>query len=141
MLPQRLHWANASGRGRPVPLPGTEFHLPLDTLIVAIGERPDTVVFFQIPNARYVLCDVAFWDIYYEHCSYFTKGSLARLFRQAGFEVRDGDAWRALDLSMDPKESVMLRRKAGSMPSSTSPASGRCCAASRRRSPSPCSPT
>ena len=31
---------DASGRGRPVPLPGTEFHLPLDTLIVAIGERP-----------------------------------------------------------------------------------------------------
>ena len=36
---------------------------------------------------RYVLCDVAFWDIYYEHCSYFTKGSLARLFRANGFEV------------------------------------------------------
>ncbi|HQM32020.1 MAG TPA: FAD-dependent oxidoreductase [Candidatus Hydrogenedentes bacterium] len=33
---------DASGRGRPVPLPGTEFHLPLDTLIVAIGERPDS---------------------------------------------------------------------------------------------------
>jgi ABC-type hemin transport system substrate-binding protein len=34
-----------------------------------------------------VLQDLAFEDIYYEHCSYFTQGSLARLFRSCGFEV------------------------------------------------------
>ncbi|CUS02037.2 C-methyltransferase [Candidatus Promineifilum breve] len=61
----------------------------------SIGDNGDTVVFFQIPNARYVLCDVAFWDIYYEHCSYFTKGSLARLFRANGFEVKN--LWTAYD--------------------------------------------
>lgn len=61
----------------------------------SIGDNGDTVVFFQIPNARYVLCDVAFWDIYYEHCSYFTKGSLARLFRANGFEVKD--LWTVYD--------------------------------------------
>jgi len=33
---------DASGRRRPVPVPGTEFDLPLDTLIVAIGERPNS---------------------------------------------------------------------------------------------------
>jgi len=32
---------DASGRRKPVPLPGSEFHLALNTLIVAIGERPD----------------------------------------------------------------------------------------------------
>ena len=57
------------------------------TLRRSIGDKHETTIFFQIPNARYVLCDVAFWDIYYEHCSYFTKGSLARLFRANGFEV------------------------------------------------------
>lgn len=50
--------------------------------------RP-TTVFFQIPELRRVLTDVAFWDIYYEHCSYFTQGSLARIFRKSGFLVRD----------------------------------------------------
>lgn len=55
----------------------------------AIGDRLDTVVCFQIPNGRYVLGDLAFWDVYYEHCSTFTHGSLARLFRQERFEVTD----------------------------------------------------
>jgi NADPH-dependent glutamate synthase beta subunit-like oxidoreductase len=38
----RLGEVDASGRRRPVPVPGTEFTLPLDTLIVAIGERPES---------------------------------------------------------------------------------------------------
>jgi hypothetical protein len=36
-----------------------------------------------------VLREGAFWDLYYEHCSYFTPGSLARLFRAAAFELID----------------------------------------------------
>lgn len=53
----------------------------------AIGERVGTNVFFQIPEAGRILRDCAFEDIYYEHCSYFSPGSLARLFRANGFEV------------------------------------------------------
>ena len=53
----------------------------------SIGDNKDVIVFFQIPEARRVLRDMAFWDIYYEHCSYFSKGSLARLFRSQGFDV------------------------------------------------------
>jgi len=33
---------DASGRRRPVPVPGSEFSISLNTLIVAIGERPDS---------------------------------------------------------------------------------------------------
>jgi hypothetical protein len=40
-----------------------------------------------VPNAAYILREQAFWDIYYEHCSYFSPGSLARLFRRCGFDV------------------------------------------------------
>jgi len=90
-------------------------HIPnvgefIATIRRSIGDRPDTTIFFQIPNARYVLCDVAFWDIYYEHCSYFTKGSLARLFRQAGFEVRD--LWTAYD-----DQNLMIEARPASAPS------------------------
>lgn len=65
-------------------LPTHEF---VRTVRGSVGERPETVVFFQVPNAQYVLKDLAFWDVYYEHCSYFTAGSLARLFRRCGFDV------------------------------------------------------
>jgi hypothetical protein len=52
-----------------------------------IGNRRDVTVFFELPDMERVLIDGAFWDIYYEHCTYFTRGSLARLFRATGFEV------------------------------------------------------
>ena len=55
----------------------------------AIGDRPSTVVLFELPDVQRILDEVAFWDIYYEHCSYFSLGSLARLFRATGFEVLD----------------------------------------------------
>jgi SAM-dependent methyltransferase len=52
-----------------------------------LDSRPETVVLFELPDVLRVLRECAFWDIYYEHCSYFTPGSLARLFRATGFEV------------------------------------------------------
>ena len=53
----------------------------------SIGDRLNTAVVFEIPDTSRVLKDLAFEDIYYEHCSYFTPGSLARLFRSCGFEI------------------------------------------------------
>ena len=55
----------------------------------AIGDRKETAIFFEVPDVTRVLRELAFWDIYYEHCSYFSLGSLARLFRSAGFNVLD----------------------------------------------------
>jgi SAM-dependent methyltransferase len=52
-----------------------------------IGNRKETLVLFELPDVVRVLKEGAFWDIYYEHCSYFSPGSLARLFRAAGFDV------------------------------------------------------
>jgi len=55
----------------------------------SISRRFDTIVFFEVPDTTRVMRELAFWDIYYEHCSYFTLGSLARLFRICKFEVTD----------------------------------------------------
>ena len=55
----------------------------------AIRDHLDTAVFFQVPDAVRILRELAFWDVYYEHCSYFSLGSLGRLFHSCGFEVLD----------------------------------------------------
>ncbi len=52
-----------------------------------IGDRRHVNVYFELPDMERVLEHGVFWDIYYEHCTYFTRGSLARLFRETRFEV------------------------------------------------------
>jgi 2-polyprenyl-3-methyl-5-hydroxy-6-metoxy-1,4-benzoquinol methylase len=69
-------------------------HIPtpnkfLSNVREAIGDRTDTIVFFEVPNSLYSLRDMGIWDIIYEHCSYFTESSLARIFLKAGFDILD----------------------------------------------------
>lgn len=52
-----------------------------------LAVHPQAIVYFEVPNALYTLRDLGIWDILYEHCSYFTAGSLTRLFERAGFQV------------------------------------------------------
>ena len=67
----------------------------VSTIRRSIGSRSKTVVFFQVPETTRILEERAFWDIYYEHCSYFGIGSLGRLFRHCGFKVND--IWQDFD--------------------------------------------
>jgi SAM-dependent methyltransferase len=58
-------------------------------LRASLAGSPGVRVLCEVPDVGRVLHDGAFWDVYYEHCSYFTPGSLARLFRDCGFAVDD----------------------------------------------------
>ncbi len=67
-------------------------HIPdtahfVGTVRRAIGRHLDTTIFFQIPDVRRILQERAFWDLYYEHCSYFSPASLRYLFESQGFNV------------------------------------------------------
>jgi SAM-dependent methyltransferase len=67
-------------------------HIPqtlelVKTIRKSLDNRSDGLAFIQVPNFDYVLRDQAFWDIYYEHCSYFTKTSLRHLVELCGFDV------------------------------------------------------
>lgn len=59
----------------------------IDDVRIAIGNRQQAVVYFEVPNALWTLEDLGIWDLIYEHCSYFTAHSLARVFQQNGFTV------------------------------------------------------
>jgi SAM-dependent methyltransferase len=61
----------------------------------SVAGQETTVVFFQVPEAMLILDQLGFWDVYYEHCSYFTAGSLARLFENCGFDVLN--VWAGYD--------------------------------------------
>ncbi|MGH9156155.1 MAG: class I SAM-dependent methyltransferase [Acidimicrobiales bacterium] len=72
----------------------------MDLVRRGIGDRRDVTVLFEVPDVLRVLNEVAFWDIYYEHCAYFSLGSLGRLFRATGFEI--------VDLSLDYDDQYLL---------------------------------
>ena len=52
-----------------------------------LGNARETILFFQVPDAGRVIGEGAMEDFYYEHCSYFSRASLGRLFQAGGFEV------------------------------------------------------
>jgi Methyltransferase domain/C-methyltransferase C-terminal domain len=51
------------------------------------AHNPDSVLLIEVPAVERVLSECAFWDVYYEHCSYFSKPTLEYAFRLAGFRV------------------------------------------------------
>ncbi len=85
-------------------------HIPdvaglLRTVHDAVGRRP-IPIFFELPETLRVLREAAYWDIYFEHCNYFTPGSLARAFESAGFVV--SDVWLGYD-----EQYLMLEARTG----------------------------
>jgi len=52
-----------------------------------IGERHSAVIYFEVPNVRFILEGLSIWDILYEHCNYFGRESLAGIFRRCGFQL------------------------------------------------------
>ena len=56
-------------------------------LLVSTRASPGAAMFTEVPDVRRVLREGAFWDVYYEHCSYFTLGSLGRTLRRTGLHL------------------------------------------------------
>ena len=54
---------------------------------MVMTDRPGVVLSIDVPDSTRIFREGAFWDDYYEHCHYFTPGSLAGTLRDAGFEL------------------------------------------------------
>lgn len=69
-----------------------------------IGERESAVIYFEVPNVRFILQQMSIWDIIYEHCNYFSRESLAHTFEQCGFDViRNEESYGGQFLSLEAK--------------------------------------
>ena len=71
------------------------------------ARNPGCVLLIEVPDATRIWDECAFEDIYYEHCSYFTPGALARAVRAAGFAVTElrrdyGDQYLVLEATLAP---------------------------------------
>ena len=66
----------------------------------SLGKKTDPIIFFEVPSMKRILEEQAFWDIYYEHCSYYNAGALARVFRKTGYEI--------LELHLDYNDQYLL---------------------------------
>jgi hypothetical protein len=53
----------------------------------AVGGQTDAAIFFETPDVTWILRNLTFWDIFYEHCSLFSPGSIARLYARHGFDT------------------------------------------------------
>jgi len=52
----------------------------------AVSDSPHARVFIETPCAEWILRNGMFWDLFYEHCSYYSTGSLRTALERAGFE-------------------------------------------------------
>ncbi len=59
----------------------------LRSVRAALGESPTARVFFETPCVDWIFAGNVIWDLFYEHCSYFTAASLSCAFERAGFQV------------------------------------------------------
>ncbi|NIA10176.1 MAG: NADPH-dependent glutamate synthase [Nitrospiraceae bacterium] len=52
LIMNELKEADETGRRRPVPIPGSEFGLEVDALIFAIGQKPNKLLFEDVPELK-----------------------------------------------------------------------------------------
>lgn len=52
-----------------------------------VADKPEVIIFFEVPNSLFIFRDLSIWDIIYEHCGYFSPGSLEYLFTACRLKV------------------------------------------------------
>jgi len=52
LIMNELGEPDSSGRRRPIPIPGTEFGLEVDAVVFAIGQKPNKVLYQEVPELK-----------------------------------------------------------------------------------------
>ncbi len=77
----------------------------LASLRQSMANQLDTVAYFEVPNGAEVFREKRIWHVMYEVGCFFSAASLARLFRECGFEtldIREGLDGACLEIEAKP---------------------------------------
>lgn len=70
-----------------------EHILQLEEILLHVSElmqgRDDIPLYVDVPDTTRIADEGAFWDVYYEHCHYFTADSLRACLQKFGFQVEE----------------------------------------------------
>ena len=79
---------------------------------IANSAKPDAKIFIEVPSFEWIVNKKAFWDIFHEHCNYFTVQSLASLFynSEQGLLFNDQYMYLVADLK-DLRKQIMPSEK------------------------------
>ncbi len=96
----------------------------LRTLAAQVETTPNALVFIETPTIRWILEGGVFWDLFYEHCSYFDTTTLPWACERAGLqpfavrvafegqyqwvEARHGDAGAVPTVRLEPDVTAAL---------------------------------
>jgi len=84
----------------------------VDDIRQSLVEGSTPIVYHEVPDATYMLEEVAIWDLIYEHVSYFTETTLLQLHRRAGYKIEAsgrsfGNQYLWLDARPGPTDDVV----------------------------------
>lgn len=74
---------------------------------------PQTQIYIEVPSLEWIVVKRAFWDIFYEHCNYFTQRSLAAMFGSTQGGLLFGNQYMYV---VAPLNSVLERAAASDSP-------------------------
>ncbi|MEO8859168.1 MAG: class I SAM-dependent methyltransferase [Burkholderiaceae bacterium] len=80
----------------------------------ALAHSPQARVFFETPCVEWILQNRVVWDLFYEHCSLFSRASLRLAFERTGFIVEDvthvfGGQYLWLEARLAPSQRPAVR--------------------------------
>lgn len=78
----------------------------LSTLRSCLSEHSNTILFFIVRDIERILTELAFWEICHDDCTYFSLGSLARLFRKNGFDIIEIKNYKGQFITLAAKPSI-----------------------------------
>ena len=91
----------------------------LQEIRAGLARAEETLLYVEVPDARFMYASGAPWDLIYEHCGYFSATSLCRLLSMTGFgpiSVEEGFGGQFL--------SVVARSRAAGAPDQGEPPAG-----------------